>query len=78
MRADEGIGPYEGLHNRTPNYNLPPCRHATVSSVSFPQKSSRIIRKVYEMLIFSVNFHIKSYISLIVLFLTLPLISGMI
>ena len=22
MRADEGIGPYEGLHNRTLNYNL--------------------------------------------------------
>ena len=24
MRADEGIGPYEGLHNRTLNYNLKP------------------------------------------------------
>ena len=30
MRADEGIGPYEGLHNRTLNYNLPHIFHHTI------------------------------------------------
>ena len=36
MRADVGIGPYEGLHNRTLNYNLKHSqRHGSSVPFSF-------------------------------------------